>query len=283
LNSYNKTEVIQESGKERISQAFKTAEQRGSAALMPYFTLGFPNQESSLDIVEQIAPYSDFLELGVPFSDPIADGPSIQRSTQIALENGITTGRCLEMVEQLRGLRQVSTPILFMGYYNPILAYGEKQFVNDAASVGVDGLIVPDLPMEEAGELTSIARQSGIVLTYFLAPTSSDMRIKKITAIAEGFIYLVSVTGVTGARTAVNDETGKFVRSIKKQTSVPVAVGFGISTPQQARHMAKDADGIIFGSALIDVVSRAADPATAVDAARNFVIEMRNGVLAARS
>ncbi len=250
---------------------------------MPYFTLGFPSQELSLDIVEQIAPYSDLLELGVPFSDPIADGPSIQRSTQIALENGMTSGRCLEMVEELRRLRHVTTPIMFMGYYNPILAYGEKQFVRDAASVGVDGLIVPDLPMEEAGELTSIARQSGIVLTYFLAPTSSDARIKKITEIAEGFIYLVSVTGVTGVRTAVNDETGKFVRSIKEQTSVPVAVGFGISTPQQAGHTAKDADGIIFGSALIDVVSRSPDPLTAVDTARTFVIEMRNGVLAARS
>ena len=224
---------------------------------MPYYTLGYPDQRTSLDVIEAIAPLSDLLELGIPFSDPIADGPTIQRSTQIALKNGTTATQCLEMVKELRQQRGIKTPFLLMGYYNPIIAYGEEKFVRDATDAGVNGLIIPDLPIEEAGLLAEETKKTGISLVYFLAPTSHLQRISRVISQADGFIYIVSVTGVTGARSRVTGETRAFVESVKAKSEIPVAVGFGISTPDQAAEIANYADGIIFGSALIDIVEQA--------------------------
>ena len=182
----------------------------------------------SLDIIEAIAPYSDLLELGVPFSDPLADGPTVQHSTQISLENGTTTASCLEMVRELRR-RGVSTPVMLMGYMNPILAYGEDEYVRDAVAAGVDGFIVPDLPPEEAADFDGKAAGAGLSLIPFLAPTSNPARIEMVTAAARGFIYLVSVTGVTGARSQMQTDLAGFVGRVREQTAVPLAVGFGIS------------------------------------------------------
>ncbi|MCP5097714.1 MAG: tryptophan synthase subunit alpha [Chloroflexi bacterium] len=258
----------------RIADAFAHAKQTQSAALMPYFTLGYPDRETSLAIVEAIAPHSDLIELGVPFSDPLADGPTIQRSTQIALENGTTTAGCLEMVRELRQ-RGVDTPFMLMGYYNPILAYGIENYVRDAAAAGADGFIVPDLPPEEADELDQLATEAGLALIHFLAPTSNQTRIEQVTARASGFIYLVSLTGVTGARKGLSDSLGSFVARVQAKATVPLAVGFGISNPDLACEVGEMADGVIVGSAVINAATEADDKPAAAAA---FVASLQNGL-----
>jgi tryptophan synthase alpha chain len=259
-------------GRARIAAAFARAQQAQSAALMPYYTLGYPDRQTALDVVTAVAPYSDLLELGVPFSDPLADGPTIQHSTQIALENGTTVSGCLAMLRELRQ-RGVTTPVMLMGYYNPILAYGIASYVRDAAAAGADGFIVPDLPPEEADELEQAAAAVGLALIHFLAPTSSPARIANVAGRAQGFIYLVSLTGVTGARTAVQTDLAAFVARVRQQARVPLAVGFGISTPQQAAQIGGMADGVIVGSALINAVDR--DDADKPGAAAAFVQALR--------
>ena len=265
-----------QTGTDRITAAFQNSQSPKTAALMPYFTLGYPDAATSLDIIEAIAPYSDLLELGVPFSDPLADGPTVQHSTQISLENGTTTASCLEMVQTLRQ-RGVQTPIMLMGYVNPILAYGEASYVRDAAKAGADGFIVPDLPPEEAEDFDTLTAAAGLSLIQFLAPTSNQQRIDRVTAAARGFIYLVSVTGVTGARSKVQTDLASFVDRVRAQTAVPLAVGFGISTPEQAAKVGQLADGVIVGSALINAVN-AADEKDKVDTAVQFVKSLRDGL-----
>jgi tryptophan synthase alpha chain len=267
-----------ETGERRIAAAFAHALRQGRAALMPYFTLGYPERETSLDIVEAIAPLCDLMELGMPFSDPIADGPTIQRSTQRSLENGTTVSGCLAMLVELRQ-RGVETPAMLMGYYNPILAYGEERFARDAARAGADGLIVPDLPPEESEGLASAARRAGLAFIYFLAPTTDSERGGRIIAGATGFIYLISVTGVTGARNELGSDLPSFVRQVKGRTRVPVAVGFGISTPEQAAAVGKYADGVIIGSALVNAVEGKSDM---VGVAREFVYRLGAALAASR-
>lgn len=257
-------------GRKNIAATFQKMSQSKRAAFMPYFTLGYPDRETSLAVVEAIAPFSDLLELGVPFSDPIADGPTIQRSTQKALENGTTSAGCLEMLRELRR-RGVETPILLMGYYNPILAYGERRYVFDAAEAGADGFIVPDLPPEEGDDFEAIVVKAGLALVHFLAPTSSAERIANVTRRAKGFIYLVSLTGITGARTHLTKGLDEFVGRVRAQTDTPLAVGFGISTPKHAADVGRIADGVIVGSALINAVDAADDKAAA---AARYVREM---------
>jgi tryptophan synthase alpha chain len=263
------------SGLERISQAFGAARGAGRAALMPYTTLGFPRLALAADVVRAIAEAgADLIELGVPFSDPLADGPTIQHSTQVALEQGITLAGCLEIVRSLR--RQgVMVPFLLMGYINPILAYGVQRFVRDAAEAGADGLIVPDLPPQEAGELEAACRAVGLALVYLVPPTASPQRIAEIAARSSGFLYLVSLTGVTGARQALPAHLAEFIGRVRGITSLPLAVGFGISNPAQAGAVAQLADGVIVGSALIEAIGRADDP---VQAAGDFVCALRAGV-----
>ncbi len=262
-------------GRSRISAAFKQAQETQTAALMPYFPLGYPNREASLDIVEAIAPYSDLIELGIPFSDPLADGPTVQRSTQISLENGTTTAGCLEMVKELRQ-RGVNTPFIMMGYYNPILAYGQEKFVADAQAAGVDGFIVPDLPPDEADEFEQIVNNAEMNLVHFLAPTSNESRIDLVTNRAQGFIYLVSLTGVTGARKTVKSNLEEFVGNVRAKADIPLAVGFGISTPEQAGKVGSVADGVIVGSALIDATD--AVEGNKPEAAANFVKSLEAGL-----
>ena len=245
-------------GRSHIADTFRKATQTQSAALMPYFTLGYPDRETSLAVIEAIAPYCDMLELGVPFSDPIADGSTVQHSTQKSLENGTTTADCLQMVRELRQ-RGVENPFMLMGYYNPVMAYGIANYVRDAAAAGADGFIVPDLTPEEAGELEDAASKAGLVLVHFLAPTSNPQRIEATAQRAQGFIYLVSLTGVTGARKQIQGNLSDFVGRVRKLANVPLAVGFGISTPEQAANVGQLADGVIVGSALINAVDGAED------------------------
>ena len=276
-NSDSNQDNVPKSGRSRIAAAFRKAQQRQIAALMPYFTLGYPDRETSMAVVEAIASYSDLIELGVPFSDPLADGPTIQRSTQIALEGGTTTAACLEMVSALRQ-RGVDTPVMLMGYYNPILAYGEAQYVRDAAAAGADGFIVPDLPPEEARGLEQLADAAGLALIHFLAPTSSPARIGNVTARAQGFIYLVSLTGVTGARRRLQQDLADFVARVRAKTSLPLAVGFGISTPEQAAAVGRLADGVIVGSALINAADTAANE-NKPEAAAKFVRSLQQALI----
>lgn len=240
---------------ERIANAFSEAKRTQLAALMPYFTLGYPTSADSFEVITRIAADSDLLELGVPFSDPIADGPTIQRSTQKALDAGASVVGCLQMVRQLRE-QGVQTPAMLMGYCNPMMAYGLERYVQDAKGVGIEGFIVPDLPPEESADFASLVAAHDMAYIHFLAPTSNPRRIKSITDQAKGFIYMVSLTGVTGARSEIAAGLSEFVQNIRRQTTVPVAVGFGISTPEQAREVGQFADGVIVGSALINRYDR---------------------------
>jgi tryptophan synthase alpha chain len=259
-------------GLDHIAFTFEQVRSQNRAALMPYFTIGFPTLDKSLEVIKSISQSgADLIELGIPFSDPLADGPTIQHSTQKALEGGTNVARCLELVADLRE-RGVEQPLLLMGYYNPILAYGLVRFVEMAAAAGADGFIIPDLPLEEASEMEAACRNQQCALIYLVAPTSPMDRISQIAAHATGFLYLVSLTGVTGARDTLPDNLQDFVQRVRASTRIPLAVGFGISTPEQARSVGQIADGVIVGSALIRTVENAPVPS---NAAANYVSSLR--------
>jgi tryptophan synthase alpha chain len=265
----------QMNGLERIAAAFAAAKNEERAALMPYFTLGYPDPATSLDVVEAIAQAgADLIELGVPFSDPLADGPTIQHSTQVALEQGVNAARCIEMVAGLRA-RGVTQPFMLMGYVNPILAFGVERFVAEATEAGADGFIVPDLPPEEAAEVEAACQTHGRALVYLLAPTSPSERVELLASRTTGFLYLVSLTGVTGARNALPPHLADFVRRVRAVARTPLAVGFGISTPEQARAVGNLADGVIVGSALIKAAGQGDNP---TQAAAAFVQGLREGL-----
>jgi tryptophan synthase alpha chain len=219
---------------------------------MPYFPLGYPDLDTSIDVIEALAKNgADLIEVGLSFSDPLADGPVIQKATQVALEHGITVRKSLAAVAELRR-RGVTIPLILMGYFNPMLAYGLEKFVHDAREAGADGFIIPDLPLEEAGEFEVLV--GDMPLIQMLAPTSPHERMESIARTAKGFIYLVSVTGVTGARTAISDGLGDLIARVREHTSVPVCVGFGIGTPGQAAQVGALADGVIVGSACVKAI-----------------------------
>lgn len=255
----------------RISQLFN----RDHAALMPYFPLGFPDAATSLEVIAAMAGAgADAFEIGLSFSDPLADGPVIQHATQIALKKGITVAKSLEMIAALRA-RGVTQPFLLMGYFNPMLAYGLERFVAEAAEAGIDGFIVPDLPPEEASELDRLCRDRALGLIYFLAPTSTADRLKLVAEKARGFIYLVSLTGVTGTRTKLSDNLSAFVDRVRHSTATSIAIGFGVSTPEQAGEVSRLADGVIVGSRLVQTVDRAADKP---QAAAQFIRELKSAM-----
>jgi tryptophan synthase alpha chain len=226
-------------------------------------------------VVEAIAASgADLIELGIPFSDPLADGPTIQHSTQIALENGITISGCFDMVRQLRE-HHVTQPLLLMGYYNPIFSYGAERYAADAEEAGADGLIVPDLPLEESAELEAACQAKGLAFVYLIAPTTLDERLSQLARRSTGFVYIVSVIGVTGARSQLPIQLNSLIQQIRLETNKPLAVGFGISTPEQAARVGRMAEGVIVGSALIDVAGKAENPARA---AGDFVKSLANAL-----
>ena len=276
----------------RIENAFKN-----KPIFMPYFPLGYPDLDTSIEVIEALAKNgADLIEVGLSFSDPLADGPVIQHATQMALENGITVKKSLGAVKELRK-RGVDIPLILMGYYNPMLAYGLEKFIRDAVEAGVDGFIVPDLPMEESEEFIAAlsaveagsdgknpastadfaanaqasAQRDRLPLIPMLAPTSSPERMEMIARNAKGFIYLVSVTGVTGERKSVSEGLDQLIQRVREHTSAPVCVGFGISTPEQAREVGKMADGVIVGSACVKTIGGSESPVeTAQEFARSF-------------
>jgi len=285
----------------RIESAFKD-----KPIFMPYFPLGYPDLNTSVDVIEALAQNgADLIEVGLSFSDPLADGPVIQRATQVALEKGMTVKKSLEAVKELRS-RGVDIPLVFMGYYNPMLAFGLEKFVCDAIEAGIDGFIVPDLPVEESeefisalNEATSVTRNaveaqgdvahgasttsekitppplSAMPLIQMLAPTSPPERMEMIARNAKGFVYLVSVTGVTGERKSISEGLGDLISRVREHTTVPVCVGFGIGTPEQAKEVGRMADGVIVGTACVRTIGESKTP---VETAKQFAAEFRKAL-----
>lgn len=258
------------SGLNALRQTFSAARAEGRATFMPFFTIGYPDLPTSLAAVEAlVAAGADAIEIGMPFSDPLADGPVIQQASQIALRNGISTGDCLEAVRTLRA-RGVRVPLIMMGYINPLLSYGLSRFVAEAAAAGANGFIVADMPPEESGEMAALCVQHDLALIPLLAPTSSPERIQQVVRPARGFVYLVSVTGVTGARDSLPPDLTEYVQRVRALTPLPLAVGFGISKPEQARAVAGLADGVIVASALIRLMEQ-----SGLDAVRELAAVLR--------
>ncbi len=260
----------------RIDAKFAELRQVSRAALMPYLPLGYPTIPTSQELIEVANEAgADILELGIPFSDPLADGPVIQSATQTALKNGMNVSICLHMVRNARA-NGVKTPLVLMGYYNPILHYGIERFVDQAADAGTDGLIVPDLPPEEADELERACDNCGMDLIFLAAPTSTDARLARIASATNGFLYLVSVAGVTGARGTLPTGLTDFVHRARAVTDKPLCVGFGIANAESARRVSEIADGIIVGSALVEKIG---DSDSAVEKARSFIRELGTAML----
>lgn len=259
-------------GLSAIAEMFDTAKSQSRAAFLPYFPIGYPTYDESIAAIQAMADAGvDGFEIGIPFSDPIADGPTIQAATQIALENGMSVKKCLQAVRTLRenGVKQ---PMMMMGYANPLVAYGTEQFVRDAKAAGADGLIVPDLPPEEAAMFAGICEQEEMGLVFFLAPTSNAKRIAMTAKNATGFIYVVSLTGITGARTDLPEYLTDFIANLRENTDKPLVLGFGISTPEHARQVSTLTDGFIVGSALVRAGKES------VDAVRDLAATLRAAI-----
>jgi tryptophan synthase alpha chain len=255
----------------RIASVFAQAKH---TALIPYITVGYPSVETTLKAVLLFASTGcDIIELGIPFSDPLADGATIQQASHEALRQGVTPGICFEVAQELR--QQVAIPLVFMTYYNPVLKFGLERFCSKCAEVGIDGLIIPDLPPEEGEELEKSTRRHGLDLVYLLSPASTEERIRLVTSRSSGFIYLVSLTGVTGARDKLSEELESFVARVRKRTEKPLCVGFGVSTPEQARRVARVADGVIVGSRIIQLLNED----KSLENARSFVKSLREALL----
>jgi len=236
-------------------------------AFMPYFPIGYPEMGISVDVIEALARGgADLIEVGVPFSDPLADGPVVQRATQIALQQGATVAKCIAAVAELRR-RGVTIPLVLMGYYNPLLSFGLTRLAGAAEAAGASGFIVPDLPPEEAGEMEAALPYS-LPLIRMLAPTTPPERARRIASDARGFLYLVSVTGTTGVRSELPPGLPDFIARVRRDApaGLPLCVGFGISTPEQGRAVGALADGIIVGSACVKTVGEAVNPVVAAEA-----------------
>ncbi|HWQ12999.1 MAG TPA: tryptophan synthase subunit alpha [Roseiflexaceae bacterium] len=258
----------------RIAETFERTRAAGRPALMPYLMAGFPERDSALELAPALEEAgADMFELGVPFSDPLADGATIQRASERALRNGVRLRDALETVAQLRA-RGLRAPVVLMGYFNPFLQYGVERLAQDAAAAGADGLIIPDLPPEEAAACHTACGAAGLDLIFFVAPTTPDERIRRIAELASGFIYCVALTGVTGARTALWSGLPELLRRVRRHTSLPLVVGFGISTAEHVRQVGQLAEGAIVASALIDAIE-SAPPEERVARAAAFVRGLR--------
>ena len=271
----------------RIDRRFTELQRQGRAALVTFLTAGDPDPATSLAILEALpAAGADVIELGMPFTDPMADGPAIQASSLRALKAGQTLAKTLAMVGAFRKADD-TTPIVLMGYYNPIYIYGVERFLADAISAGVDGLIVVDLPPEEDDELCLPALEAGLNFIRLATPTTDDRRLPAVLAHTSGFVYYVSITGITGAATPDPSRVNAAVARIKRHTKLPVAVGFGVRSAEHARAIAAGADGVVVGSALIDALRQSLDAdnkatAKTATAVVNLVAELAKGVRGAK-
>ena len=269
-------------GAGRLAATFAALRGRGERALVPYFTAGDPSLATTRRLVVEAARRgADIVELGVPFSDPLADGPVIQRATQRALHAGVTLPRVLELARELRG--ETAVPLVFLTYYNPILAFGLKAFCGTAVECGVDGVIVADLPPEESLPLRALARATGLDLIHLVAPTSTPDRMRKIVRASSGFLYMVSLTGVTGARDELPAELEQHLRALRAITTSPICVGFGIGTPAQAAAVGRAADGVIVGSAIVQLVEKHAGAPDLAARVGDFIASLKEPLRPARA
>lgn len=257
--------------KSRIGNTFSALKKQNRKAFIPYIMTGDPSIRRTQELVRMLEDCgADIIELGVPFSDPLADGPTIQAAAQRALAGGTTLHTVIEFVSDLRKTTQI--PIILMTYYNPVFKYGEAQFVEDACSAGVDGIIVPDLPPDEAGNMIKLTGKRPFDTIFLLAPTSTDVRVKKVAQASRGFIYYVSITGITGSKLSLDPEIDAHIRSIRSASDTPVAVGFGISTPEEAAEVARFADGVIVGSAIVKRINEHDE------VLEKYLISLRQGI-----
>jgi len=241
----------------RIEKTYADLKAEGRAALNVYVCAGDPDLETTRDLILAFEKAGvDMIELGMPFSDPIADGPVIQAAGQRSLEAGTTLAKVIELVAEVR--KQSDIPIALMTYYNVIHKFGIERLATEAKRVGIDGFIVPDLIVEEAGDLIDAARTADLATIFFVAPTSTDDRIQLADEASTGFIYCVSVAGITGARTALPDDVREYLADVRTKTTKPLVVGFGVSTPEQVKAMAEVVDGVIVGSAVVRQIEAAA-------------------------
>jgi tryptophan synthase alpha chain len=258
----------------RIAETFATLKAARRTALMPYLMFGFPERDSVLELAPALeAAGADLFELGVPFSDPLADGATVQRASERALANDVRLSFCLETVAALRE-RGVRAPLVLMGYFNPFLRYGLERLAAEAAAAGADGFIIPDLPPEEAADCLAILRANGLDLIFLIAPTTPDERIAAIARIASGFLYCVALTGVTGARRELWEGLPDFLDRVRRFTDLPLAVGFGISSAAHVQQVGAHAEGAIVASALINVIENL-PPEQCVEAAARFVRDLK--------
>ncbi len=252
----------------RIDTVFQKS---GHKALVAYVTVGYPTMESTLEVVPILAESGcDIVELGIPFSDPLADGATIQEASFRALQAGVTPQTCLDVAARIR--EKTDVPLVFMTYYNPVLHYGLEAFCQACSKAGIDGMIVPDLPPDESTGLNDAALENGLDLIFLLTPASTTERISLVTKKSRGFIYMVSLLGVTGARESLTSGLGDFVQRVRKETTKPLCVGFGISTTEQTQQVGQLADGVIVGSRLVQLIHDDSPPYGKV---RSFVKELR--------
>jgi tryptophan synthase alpha chain len=265
----------------RIAERFAALRARGERALIPFVTAGDPDLATTAALVPAlVAAGADLVEIGVPFSDPVAEGPTIQRSSERALAAGASLRRVLELVKGLRA--RVDAPLVLMGYANPFLAPGEAAFAESVAEVGVDGVICVDLPPEEGAEFRRELSRHGVDSILLAAPTTRPARLEMLARETRGFLYYVSLTGVTGARSELARGIAEQVARVRRVSDVPVCVGFGVSRPEHARELSACADGVVVGSALVERIAAAPGPAEAVQAAADFVAELKAPLRAPR-
>jgi tryptophan synthase alpha chain len=258
----------------RISQTFEYLQKTHERALIPYVTAGDPDLEMTKRLVrEMVRRGADIIEIGVPFSDPLADGPIIQRASQRALQGGTTLRKILQTVSELR--HEVDVPLVLMTYYNPVFRYGEEAFVADALDAGVDGLIVPDLPPEEGQSLMELTTDTPLEMIFLAAPTSTSARLALISEASRGFIYYVSRLGTTGVRDQLADDLRIMLEKVRASTSKPIAVGFGVSTPEHVRLVADLADGVVVASAILKLMEDLEDRTDRLDHVGDFVAALK--------
>jgi len=261
----------------RISETFAALRSRGEVALIPYITAGDPDLATTFHLVHELARQgADLIELGVPFSDPMADGPTHQRAAERALRSGTSIARVLDLVQNLR--RTLTVPLILFTYYNPVFRYGGERFARDARQAGVDGVLCVDLPPEEADELKRETDRQDLDLIFLLAPTSSLSRVRTVLTRARGFVYYVAVTGVTGARATLPPDLSEMVRRIRAISPVPVGVGFGISSPEQAAEVASVADAVIVGSALSQILETHGGQPDLIERIGVFASSLKQGI-----
>jgi tryptophan synthase alpha chain len=244
---------------DQITSAIRTARARGRPALVPYITAGFPTRAVFRDQVIAIAEVADAIEIGVPFTDPMADGTTIQRSSRAALDQGVNLPWILSELRELKG--RIKAPLLLMSYLNPLLAFGVERLPQAAAEAGVSGFIIPDLPLEESGDMQAALEREGLALVQFVTPVTPMERVQKLSRASRGFLYAVTMTGITGRNVALPDEVIAYFKRVREVSPMPVCAGFGIRGREQVERLNPHVDGVIVGAALVEVIERGEDPA----------------------